>query len=206
MPRGLNPLTALAYLAWSTALIYSGYYLEPLVPAAPLLALSGMAPKLVPLYAWILAPPFLIVWALQGLEAAAETVIALGSIALAYSAGLSSIDPRGLPWIASRLGLGSTTGLVPLMVYRALDYIYLAVSEARNSLAGRGVRGRLRILLVLPIPLVVHSFNLSGYMAEALYFKRSGRYPYKPGITAWDLIVAYYLVLATAHVALAAHR
>ena len=200
MPRGLNPLVSLLYLSWSTILLYKGAYLEPLIASITLLSLSGLLHRLIPLYAWIIVPPFLVLLILYSPSEALETVAAIGVLAIVYSAGLSSIDLRALPWLVGRLGLNPLVGFLPLMVLRSLDYLSLAVGEAYNSLAGRGVRGRHRLLLALPAPLVVHVFNLSWYMAEALYFKKPGRattYIYKPEFTLWDLILLAYIFLAS---------
>ncbi|MCE4603033.1 MAG: hypothetical protein F7B18_07610 [Desulfurococcales archaeon] len=195
----LHPYTGILLAAWGTASTYTGCLVPSLLVGLGLLYHAGVLRRLLPLYAWVVVPVTLAVGLGggpgEGLRAGAG-LLALVSI---LSASMLLLDPLEAAYSLARLGLPLMAGLVLALVLRSSEYMGYAVYEARAGLYGRGLRG-IRLLLSLPGPLVVHAFNLSSMLGEALYFKYPGRgrsWYHRPRPGMLDYLVALLAAISS---------
>ncbi len=194
----LHPLTGLLVLSWGFTYAYTCNPLPPLLLGATLQAYSRVLLRLLPLYAWIGIPVALVVGAVGGPRAGIEAAVGVLSLALIATGVLSSVDPLEIAYVSYILRLPPWSWFLVVIVLRMASYLAYSVQEARAALRGRGVSG-LRLLLALPIPLVVHAFNLSSLLAEALAFKMPGQgrtWSSRPRLGALDYVM-FAIITAT---------
>lgn len=194
--RTMNPMTALALLVWGFTMIALGELLWPLIIAVPLMAYSRLLPALLPAYAWLSIPPFLVLLALYGLEAALDTTFRVVLVALIFTASIGLVNPLDYAALASTLRLPPAAGLTIPLVFKLTLYMKYAVSEALAALTGRGFKG-LKLYMKLPIPMTIHVITSSTMLAEALHQKKLSKLPWKPKFGPLDAIIAAYILTAS---------
>jgi len=205
--RSLNPAASLAFVAWLFAALALDRLAEAGVAAVLLAAYTGSLLRLYAVYLWVAAPTFLVVWATSDLSTAAITTYRVEVLVVGTSSALLGVRPLELAWLLSRPPLPPIAGFFIPFAVRAADFLLQSVQETVAALRGRGVSGRLGLILRAPVPLAVFAFNASAYLAEALHFKyprRGRKWLQKPKLKACDYAVfafvaahlAYLLLLA----------
>ncbi len=164
----LHPLTALAVAAWGPLAAWAGDPLPPLAFGAALASVSGRARQLAGLYAWLAASMFLVGWLAVGPEASAEATLRALAAAVPASAAAALVPPQWAAYAGYRARLPPTAAYSLAIALRLADYYRSSLWEVMDALRGRGVRGRLALALKAPIPLVVHVFQSTSALAEAL--------------------------------------
>ncbi len=198
--RRINPLTALLVIAWSIMFIYQDALLEVLALSTVLTVYSGLLRRLIWLYLWITLPVTIILALTLTPGQAIIAGLKLLALVMASTSTLTMIDPLELGYVATRLHLPPIVEFIVPITIRIADYLSNSLLEARAAMAGRGIHGRFKQLLLLPIPLIVHSFNVSLYVAEALSFKyptKSRSWLVKPGVSMADINIILYIILAS---------
>lgn len=196
----INPIIAIAFLAWSLYMIYVGRLIEVLIPAAILIYLYRIWKRILVLMLWLIIPTIIILSVLFGFTESLEASFRVMLIALSATAALAGPDPRSTAYVASRLGIPPIIGFTQLYVLRLMSLLGHAFREALYTAVCRGVRSRLRQVMLLPIPLLVHTILMSTYLAEALYIKypeRSRVWCTKAVIGVHDIILVIYMALMT---------
>lgn len=166
----VHPYTSIVVAVWGIYSTYTGCPLPALVLGLSLLYLSGGLRRVSMLTLWIVLPVFLIVGIVGGVQEAILAGVNLTTVLLVLSASLLLVDPLELGYAFNRIGFPPIAGILVVIVLRVSEYMGYVAREARAGLHGRGLRG-LRLLLSLPIPLIVHAFNMSSLVGEALVFK-----------------------------------
>jgi energy-coupling factor transporter transmembrane protein EcfT len=199
--RRLHPATSLALVAYVTPVLYTDHW--PLAAVVCLVSSAYLGPliSLSRLYLALASSLLLVASLFYGPLEALVIASRVTLLAIAFSTAIASVDPSDLAYALSRLGAPPTAAFFPLMALRMADYLRYVLSETLAALAGRGIRGAFKVALRAPIPLVIHSFNASAYVAEALYFKKPVRprtWLRKPTPTRRDYTVALLTMVATA--------
>ncbi|MEB3773306.1 MAG: hypothetical protein GSR86_00065 [Desulfurococcales archaeon] len=197
----LHPVTMLILLAYTPLALHAGMTLHTLALGALLTLLTGYRLRLLLVYTWIGAPVAVIGWAAAGPSSGVDAAVRLVSLASVYASSVMLVDRRGVSYMLYRIHAPPHTWFLIQYVFRMVEYLGYTVSEARAALRGRGLGGGFRTLLLLPVPLVVHAFNLSTLLAEALAAKapRRGRtWTRRPRTSTLDYLVALYLIASIA--------
>ncbi|MEB3780101.1 MAG: energy-coupling factor transporter transmembrane protein EcfT [Desulfurococcales archaeon] len=200
--RRIHPLTALLVIVWSIVSVYLGLLVEALILSMALTVYSRLLRRLAPLYAWVTVPVVIILALTLTPREAVVAGLKLLAIVMAATSALVMVNPLELGYMAARLHLPPMAGFIVPITIRVADYLTSTLWEARAAMRGRGIQGRIRQILLLPIPLIVHSFNVSLYVAEALSFKypvRSRSWLVRPRVSLIDLAVVMYIGLATVY-------
>lgn len=100
----------------------------------------------------------------------------------------ASPKPQHVAYIAGKLKIPPFIGFSQLYVLRLIQILREALNEAINFAVGRGIKSKIKIIMLLPISLLIHTINLSTYIAEALYIK------YPPRDRTWTDRVRMYVV------------
>ena len=198
--RRVHPLIGLLLVAWSIASLYLGFMTPVLLVGLVLSIYSRTLHRLWILLLWITIPVILILSLYTSILNAVISGLKLLSLVIVATSTLSLLNPTELAYTLSRLGIPPSISYLIPFTFRMIGYLTMALDEARASLRGRGVKGGMGIILKLPIPLIIHSYNLSAYIAEALAFKapnRSKTWVRRPTITPIDVVLAIYMVSCT---------
>lgn len=194
----LNPITSLLLLVWSFYMISVGK-LVPVGLVCVFLALYfRIAKKILPLLLWLAIPTLIVLSVLFGYIDASYITIKIVLIALSAIIAFTSPKPQHVAYLTSKIGIPPIIGFSQLFVLRLIQVLKEALAEAMNAAIGRGIKSRIKIIMLMPIPLLVHTISLSMYLAEALYIK------YPPKMRTWtdkarvsgkDISLLLYLAL-----------
>ena len=196
--RSLNPITSLLFLIWAFYFIYEGELIFVSAASILLAIYIKVTKRVVPLLLWLAAPTMILLSFLFGLYEAAYTTVKIVLIALAAIVAFTAPKPQHIAYIASKLGAPPIIGFSQLFVLRLIQILSEALVEAMNTAKGRGIRGRMRLIMLLPIPLLVHTINLSTYLAEALYIKYPNKmrtWTEKASLSIADVILVFCIVI-----------
>lgn len=196
----LHPATAVLLLAWGLWEVYTGRALYPLPLSLAVIASAGLLGPVAVVTAWMALPSLAILAALFTFTDAVSTTLRIIAIALVATSAFTAPSPIHTAYMLARLGAPPIIGFSHLYVLRLLQLLRDALREAMYAAAGRGVRSRLRLVTLLPIPLLVHSVRLSMQLAEALYVKYptpSRTWLRRPVLRLADAAVLGYVAVAT---------
>lgn len=179
-------------MAWLFTSLYYDRDVEAGIASLALAVYTSSLRRLYLVYAWVAIPSLLMVWALLDFETALSTAYRVLVIVMGTSSALLGAKPLELAWLLSRRPMPPVVGFIVPIVLRIADFMLQSVYEVIAAMRGRGVTGRLKLLLRAPIPLVVFAFNTSLYLAETLHFKypsKSRTWTERPVFKAVDYAV-----------------
>ena len=196
--RYLHPLSSTLFLVWAFYLIYSGKLLPVAIASLGLAVYLGVSRRVVFLLAWLGVSTFLILAVLFNIPSAVETTGRILLIALSAGTAIASPKPQHVAYVASRLGVKPLVGFSILFVLRLVQLLGESLEEAMCAARGRGIHGRWKTILLLPIPLLIHTIRISSQLAEALYIKYPGEkrtWIDKPLISIADIALLSYMCI-----------
>uniref|UniRef100_A0A7J3ZJX5 Energy-coupling factor transporter transmembrane protein EcfT n=1 Tax=Fervidicoccus fontis TaxID=683846 RepID=A0A7J3ZJX5_9CREN len=189
MSRSLNPIASVLFMAWLFASLLYDRNIEVGVATLALAVYTSSIRRLYLVYVWVAIPSLLMVWVLLDFETALMTAYRVLVIVMGTSSALLGVKPLELAWLLSRPPMPPIVGFIVPIILRIADFMLQSVYEVIAAMRGRGVTGRLRLLVRAPIPLVVFAFNTSLYLAETMHFKypsRSRTWTERPRFKAVD--------------------
>ncbi len=181
-------------------MIFYGKILFVLILCIGLAILFKLVKRIIPLLLWLGIPTFIILSLLFGIKESIDTTLRIVMIAFSAIIAFTSPKPYHVAYVANKLGIPPIIGFSQLYVLRLLQILNDALREAIYAAIGRGIRSRLKIITLLPIPLLVHTIDISVYLAEALYIKypsKTRSWIEKAYIGKLDIVVFLYITIST---------